>query len=60
MISYLIGSLAAYLSRGISIAEALQRSIECASMSVTKRGAQSKYPKNDELELHLRLAPRLK
>ncbi len=39
-----IGSLAANLARNVPLETAIPRAIVCASLSVTKKGAQSSYP----------------
>ena len=50
------GSLSAYLSAGLSLGEAATKACGVASMSVRKRGAQSSYPRADELPDILRLS----
>lgn len=51
------GSLAAYLSSGLDLIDAAKLSCGVASMSVRKRGAQSSYPRANELppELQIKL-----
>lgn len=44
------GSLAAFLAEGISIDEAVRMSIAAASISVTRRGAQTSAPSRAEIE----------
>ena len=50
------GSLSAYLSAGLTLGEAATKACGVASMSVRKRGAQSSYPRADELPDILRLS----
>jgi len=49
------GSLAAYLSRKASFGSAVQQSCRVASITVTREGAQSSYPKESELPEELKL-----
>lgn len=50
------GSLSAYLSSGLSLAESAKKACGVASMSVRKMGAQSSYPTADDLPDCLRLS----
>eukprot|EP01034_Spumella_vulgaris_P026018 gene26018-32541_t len=45
-----IGSFASHLTRGSSLHAAVSSAVNCASISVTRKGAQKSYPKLDELE----------
>lgn len=55
----LLGTLACNLARGASLQEAVHRAVCCASISVTRRGAQVSYPLLSELEpsLHPPVVP---
>lgn len=44
----LIGALAGALAKGLELFPALKYAISCASVSVTRSGAQSSYPSRDE------------
>lgn len=48
-----VGSFAGYLARGIPLLQAVGNAVQCASVSVTRRGAQSSYPIVDELGANL-------
>jgi ribokinase len=47
--SPLLGTLAHHLSRGASLHTAIQKAVQCASISVTRKGAQESYPTTEEL-----------
>jgi len=51
------GSLAAYLSTGTDLTDAATKACGVASMSVRKRGAQSSYPRREDLPDLLRIDP---
>ena len=44
-----IGSLAAYLARGLPLVKAAELAVACASISVTRKGSQVSYPCLDEI-----------
>jgi ribokinase len=45
-----LGSLAGYLSREVPLLQAVAQAVQCASVSVTRRGAQGSYPNLTELD----------
>lgn len=45
-----IGTLAYHLSNGLNIKKAVALAVECASISVTRKGAQTSYPSRNELQ----------
>jgi ribokinase len=54
-----LGSLAAYLSRGVPLREAATRAGRVASLSVQRAGTQPSYPQPSELPPELQLPPPL-
>ena len=48
-----IGAFAAALASGSSEESAVQFGIDCATKSVTRKGAQSSYPKIEEIDFSL-------
>lgn len=48
-----IGTLGLNIARGCTLTESIQRALGCASISVTRRGAQCSYPNLSELPLDL-------
>lgn len=50
-----LGSLAAYLSRGVVLEAAVGRACAVASLSVQRPGTQTSYPRAEELPAALRL-----
>lgn len=44
-----VGTLAHHLSHGSNLHNAIEKSIQCASISVTRKGAQESYPTSAEL-----------
>jgi ribokinase len=48
-----VGALAARLSKGISLKDAVSFAVHAGSLAVTKAGAQSSLPSADELELSM-------
>jgi len=49
------GSLAAYLSAGLELTDAATKACGVASMSVRKKGAQSSYPRKEDLPESLKI-----
>lgn len=49
-LSLSVGSLAANLARNVPLETAVPRAIVCASLSVTKKGAQASYPVLSDLK----------
>lgn len=45
----IIGTLSHHLSRGSNLHDAITKAIQCASISVTRKGAQESYPTPSEL-----------
>ena len=45
-----IGTLACNLSRCIPLSVSIERAVHCASLSVTRTGAQSSYPRLSDIE----------
>jgi hypothetical protein len=45
----LSGTLAHHLSHGASLPDAIRKAVQCASISVTRKGAQESYPTSEEL-----------
>lgn len=54
-----LGTLASNLARGATLSQAVHRAVCCASVSVTRRGAQVSYPLLRELDpsVHPPVAP---
>jgi sugar/nucleoside kinase (ribokinase family) len=44
-----VGTLAHHLAHGASLQDAMRKAVECASISVTRKGAQESYPTPEEL-----------
>lgn len=44
-----VGTLAHHLARGASLHNAIAKAVQCASISVTRKGAQESYPTSEEL-----------
>jgi ribokinase len=49
LFSLLLGTLAHHLSHGASLHESIAKAVQCASISVTRKGAQESYPSTEEL-----------
>jgi hypothetical protein len=46
---YILGTLGHHLSHGTPLIAAVEKAVRCASLSVTRKGAQSSYPTVQEV-----------
>lgn len=54
-----LGALAGYVSRGLPLLDAVAKAVRCASISVTRKGAQASYPCCNELDSDLKPPTRI-